>query len=371
VSGGNVGLSSTSPDAGAGVCGVLAGPSVGAACHACRDRPCQANGCWGGFWCNTHTRRCQPPPAPGTCGAPVDLFPGGSTSSSSAGGGGDGGSPIGADGGVVDDLDFAIVGDTRPPGIDDTTGYPTAVITRIWQDVEAHRPRPTFAVTTGDYVFASTTGGQAAPQLAIYTRARAAYTNVVFATMGNHECTGATASNCGEGTADGITDNYTQFMRALITPLGFTEPYYVIRVRAKHDAWTAKLVFVAANAWTQVQASWLERTLDEPTTYTFVMRHEPTAATTAPGVTPSETILRRHPVTMRVVGHTHTFRYEPEPEPEIVVGNGGAPLSSSADYGYVIARRRADGAIVFTEYDYATNAANESFAVDSDGRPVR
>jgi hypothetical protein len=263
-------------------------------------------------------------------------------------------------------LDFAVVGDTRPPAIDDTSGYPTAVITKIWQDVEAQAPA--FAVSTGDYMFASTTGGQAAPQLDLYLKARSSFTHTQFPAMGNHECTGATTSNCGAGTANGVTDNYTQFMTKMLAPLGVTQPYYVINVNSTSNAWTAKFVFVAANAWTSAQASWLTATLSSPTTYTFVIRHESITANTAPGVTPSEAIIKAHPLTLRIVGHAHTYQYTAGSE--VIIGNGGAPLAGGANYGYVIARQRSDGAIVFTEYDYATNAANATFAVKADGTPT-
>jgi Calcineurin-like phosphoesterase len=275
---------------------------------------------------------------------------------------------VGPSGGSVDALHFVVVGDTRPPVVDDTSAYPTAVITRIWEDIESLSPRPDFAISTGDYMFASTTRGQASPQLDLYLQARERFSNIAFPAMGNHECTGATASNCGPGTADGVTDNYTQFLDKLLAPLGIVTPYYVIHVGSTSHAWTAKFVFIAANAWTEAQRSWLASTLAEPTTYTFVVRHEPIAADTAPGVIPSEHIIRQHPLTLRIVGHTHTFRYHPGSE--IVVGNGGAPLSGSVGYGYVIARQRSDGAIVFTEYDYATNAANQTFAVQADGTPT-
>ena len=45
-------------------CGVLDGPSVSAMCRSCEqtDRDCQKNACYGGWWCNTKTERCQKPP---------------------------------------------------------------------------------------------------------------------------------------------------------------------------------------------------------------------------------------------------------------------------------------------------------------------
>jgi hypothetical protein len=46
-------------------CGALDGPTVAAACRSCDkfDRDCQKNGCYGGWWCNTKTSKCQRPPA--------------------------------------------------------------------------------------------------------------------------------------------------------------------------------------------------------------------------------------------------------------------------------------------------------------------
>ena len=45
-------------------CGTLDGPTVFAACTSCDkdDADCQKNGCYGGWWCNTTTNRCQKPP---------------------------------------------------------------------------------------------------------------------------------------------------------------------------------------------------------------------------------------------------------------------------------------------------------------------
>jgi hypothetical protein len=46
-------------------CGNLEGPNIVAHCTSCDkdDTFCQANGCYGGWWCNTTTKRCQKPPA--------------------------------------------------------------------------------------------------------------------------------------------------------------------------------------------------------------------------------------------------------------------------------------------------------------------
>jgi hypothetical protein len=273
----------------------------------------------------------------------------------------------GVSGGVLDTLSFVIVGDTRPPNADDTAGYPTAVITKIWKDVEALSPRPAFAVSTGDYMFANTYGTQQGPQLDLYLGARAAFTNVAFPAMGNHECTGATASNCGTGNTDGITPNYTAFMTKMLAPLGVTQPYYAVNIASSNKTWTAKLLFVAANAWDNAQATWLAGELAKPTTYTFLIRHESIHADTAPGVIPSHNLLTQYPYTLTIVGHTHTYAYSPA-DREVIVGNGGAPLSGNSNYGYVVAQQRAkDGVMVFNSFDYTTNAVIETFAVKPDG----
>jgi hypothetical protein len=43
-------------------CSGLASPTVLSACHACETRPCQLNGCFGGYWCDTTTWTCHPKP---------------------------------------------------------------------------------------------------------------------------------------------------------------------------------------------------------------------------------------------------------------------------------------------------------------------
>jgi predicted phosphodiesterase len=307
------------------------------------------------------------------CGAPSPNKDGGVTS--------DAGNPladagpvtsqIGNDGGTESRLYFAVVGDTRPSFIDATASYPTATITKLFQEVAALNPAPPFAVTTGDYIFASNTVlKQAAPQLKLYLGARAAYPGTMFYTMGNHECTSATASNCGPGNADGTPNNYTQFMATLLAPLGKTLPYYVVTVDATDKSWTAKYVFVAGNAWDAAQAAWLDQALAVKTTYTFIMRHEPAAATTAPGTTPSEQIMAKHPYTLAIVGHTHT--YDHPKTREIIVGNGGAPLTSGSNFGYALVTQRVDGAVQIDMFDMATQKADLAFrfALKPDGTPA-
>ena len=238
--------------------------------------------------------------------------------------------PIGADGGTLTHLLFAVVGDTRPATIDDTSGYPTSVLTSIYSGIGAFAPRVPLVVSTGDYMFASTAprGGesQAGAQLDLYMQARARFPGAFFPAMGNHECTGATNSNCGPGASNGVTANYAAYLEKMLAPIRKTAPFYAIEVSAADATWTAKFVFVAANAWSTSQEAWLESALSRPSTYTFVVRHEPASANTAPGVTPSEAVMARHPYTLAIVGHSHTYAHDPDTPREVIVGNG-APRS--------------------------------------------
>jgi hypothetical protein len=360
----DAGVAGTDAGGGNQMCGNLAGPTVSAHCSSCGStHTCQANGCYGGWWCNTQTDKCQSPPS--SCTAPsVDAGrpPPPPVDAGPVTGG------IGGNGGTESSLYFGVVGDTRPPAIDDTSGYPTQVITQIMTDLAHLSPMPPFIVSTGDYMFASTTGGQAGTQLDMYETARQNYPGVQFPAMGNHECTGATTSNCGPNGTNGITDNMTQFMNKMLGPIGQTSPYYSINVDASDGSWTSKFVFIAANAWDSNQASWLQSTLAQSTTYTFIVRHEPRAASTAPGVSPSEQIMQQHPYTLAIVGHTHT--YSQSSTKQVTIGNGGAPLTGGVNYGYaIVAQRASDKAITVDMYDYSTNQPDTSFhfAVNADG----
>ncbi len=272
--------------------------------------------------------------------------------------------PPSPDAAAPSELRFAVVGDTRPPAPDDTEHYPSEVAAAIWRGVAAESPPIAFAISTGDYMFATTSRREQAAQLALYARARAAFAAPYYQAMGNHECTGATASNCGDGNADGTTANYTAFVDGMLAPIGEHLPYYVRRVAG--DGYTAKLVFVACNAWDDAQARWLDGALAEPTTYTFVVRHEPVAALAESPCAASAAIVAAHPLTLLVAGHTHSY-YHSAREKEMVVGNGGAPLTTGTSYGYVVVSRGTSGAIDVTAYDYATHATVDAFAIDAAG----
>jgi hypothetical protein len=269
-------------------------------------------------------------------------------------------SHVGADGGTASRLYFAVVGDTRPAERDDVAGYPSGVISKIYERIAALDPQPAFVVSTGDYQFASPGGsGEAArAQLALYASARSRYAGPLFPAMGNHECTGATASNCGAGNADGITAPLRAFEDTLLAPIG--KPlYFEVDVAASDRTWSAKVLVLAANAWDARQAAWLERAMARATTFTFVVRHEPANVPTAPGVMPSEAIMARHPYTLAICGHKHT--YEHPREREIVVGNGGAPLSGSRSYGFAVVDQQPGGSLAVDMVDYASGRPDPAF----------
>jgi len=262
---------------------------------------------------------------------------------------------VGPNGGTVDHLFFAVIGDTRPGNIDDTVNYPTAIIGKIFQDLQAMSPRPQFVIATGDFMYANTTSGTAQPQLSLYASARNAFTGTLFPAMGNHECDGFTADNCTSLTQ---TQNIVAYMSTLVTPIGKSLPYYSIPVNATDGSWTAKLVTPACNFWSTTQQTWLTQQLTTPTTYTILFRHEPADATTGPCVNAVETLMTQHPYNLSLVGHTHTFQLTGK---EVIVGNGGAP-QTAVPYGYATVERLSTGWQV-KQYDYSTGLPVNTFLV--------
>jgi hypothetical protein len=329
---------------------------------------------------------------------------GGSSGGTGSSGGGSSGScttntgpitgSVGATGGSISRLVFGAIGDTRPPNEDDPSGYPTAVITKIFQDLQNQSPRPPLVVATGDYQFSSvSSSSDANEQIQYYMTARANYSGAFFPAMGNHECgvaSGCSTSdncNCVAGQGGTSSANLSAFLTGMLKPISQTLPYYSINVSATDNSWTAKFVITAANAWDSAQQSWLQTTLAQKTTYTFVVRHEPTDTAVndvPPGVAGVDALLVQYPYTLLLVGHTHNYGHFttyfpgalacgsscPPASKAVVIGNGGAPLSSTKyDYGYGLFSQRCDGAIVVDEYDYNSGATDSyfHFVVTPDG----
>jgi hypothetical protein len=269
--------------------------------------------------------------------------------------------PNGPDVVVDGPLNFAVFGDTRPPSPNDTAGYPTTIVSGIFKVAQQHNVQ--FAVGTGDYMFASVES-EVGKQLDLLHTAESELQAPVFHTMGNHECTGATASNCPNANE---TPNVRAFMSRLL-PSGVTTPYY--RVDVETPMGRAKFLFVAANAWSPAQESWLQAQLGEATEYTFVVRHEPPEVTSPPGVTPSDALLRTHPPTLLLLGHSHTYRRLDSRS--VISGNGGAPMSSygGTSFGLLVVTQEADGNIAVQEIDEATTMPTDSWKVNPAGDNV-
>ena len=271
-----------------------------------------------------------------------------------------GGGSVGTNGGTVDHLFFAVVGDTRPGSLDATSSYPTAIITKIYQDLNAMAPKPQFILTTGDYMFAGTTAGTAQPQMNLYLGAQQNWTNVagngpVFAAMGNHECDGYTANNCTSLTQ---TQNIVAFMSGLVTPLGKALPYYAFTVNSTADGSTTKFISVACNYWNATQQSWLTSQLATATTHTVLFRHQDKAATTGPCVNTVESLMTQYPYDLSLVGHAHNFQQSGR---QFIIGNGGAP-QTAVPYGYATIERLS-GQWQIKQYDYSTGLPVNTFTV--------
>jgi hypothetical protein len=283
---------------------------------------------------------------------------GGGGSGGTGGGGGGGSGGTGGGGGAL--LKFAVFGDCRPPNNNGTNGYPSAVIARIFGLAQAHGAQ--FVVGTGDYMFATTSTAVTA-QVALFKKAKSSYTNgPVYLTMGNHECTGATASNCPNLNE---TPNVQAFMQLLES--GSSKPYYRVDIDTPHGK--AKLVFIAANAWNSAQQSWLTTQMADPTPYTFVMRHEPASSSGVPsGVPTSESIVMARPFTLELLGHTHEYKHEDTRH--VISGNAGAPLQSGAGYGLLLVEQQTNGNITVSEIDEATGSVDDVWTVSPSGQPM-
>ena len=80
--------------------------------------------------------------------------------------------------------------------------------------------------------------------------------------------------------------------------------------------------------------------------------------------------MANHPYTLAIVGHTHTYgRTGPR---QVTIGNGGAPLTGGATFGFGLIQQRADGAIQVDVIDSATGHADTAFrfALHADGSPA-
>ncbi len=291
-------------------------------------------------------------------------------------------------------LAFGLFGDVRPANPNDTASYPDTILSAVFAGLQTQGVA--LAVDVGDHCFQSSTssGSYCHDQFVHHFMAdRAAnYSGTLLPTLGNHEACGTDAATTGNCTtwSSGLIHDYLVDIVQPSTGQS-ASPFYSV---VAYGSWgTAKFVHVAANAWTSAQNTWLTSTLNVPTTYTFVLRHEPSNDTRAPGVTPSESLFASHhtsgTLTLSLTGHTHLVQLPGSTQPygdaygatqayETIVGNAGAPLDAGPYYGYaVLTRRISDGAIVTQAYEAMSsdgvtsldNAPDPSFrfAVNANG----
>ena len=116
---------------------------------------------------------------------------------------------------------------------------------------------------------------------------------------------------------------------------------------------------VACNAWDSTQYSWLQGELAKPTTYTFVVRHQPTGTSGPPCVSQMDALLSQSKYDLFIVGHSHTYSHSGQ---QVVIGNGGAPITGSTNYGFATVLQTANGFAV-TQYDYLTAQPVSTFSV--------
>jgi hypothetical protein len=258
---------------------------------------------------------------------------------------------------ATDKLSFVVFGDVRPGGPNEDTQYPQAIFAKVMDRAAA--TSATFAVATGDYMF-STSASSVTNQVTQLLAAEAHFAHPIYHSLGNHECAGFTDSNCPNGTE---TPNMRAYMMQLIpfSPL----PYYSFDVPTAHGV--AKFVFVAANAWSDDQASWLATELARPTDYTFVIRHEPPGNTQAPGAAPSDTLMRQNPLTLGLYGHIHVYKHVATNQ--IISGNAGAPLDGGS-YGIVWVEQQDDGTIEVREIKESSGQVGDHFRVSPTGASV-
>ena len=259
-------------------------------------------------------------------------------------------------------MKFAVFGDSRPPNDNDTTGYPSSIISGIFALAQSNGAQ--FVVGTGDYMFATDASAVTA-QVALFKQAMASYSaGPVYLTMGNHECTGADLSNCPNLNE---TANIKAFMQ--MVPAGVTTPYY--RIDVNTPLGKAKFVFIAANSWdaSNTQQNWLETQLSDATTYTFVIRHESTTSSGVPAcVATSEAIVAAHPYTVELLGHTHEYRRVDTQH--VISGNAGAPLDSGTEYGLLLVEQQTNGNITVSEMDEATGMMTDTWTVSPTGQKM-
>ena len=210
-------------------------------------------------------------------------------------------------------------------------------------------------------MFASTSSAVTA-QVALFKQAMANYTaGPIYLTMGNHECTGATASNCPNLTE---TPNIQAFMadgaggrdQAVLPHRrrdAARQGQVPLRRRQRLGLDAAVVAAAAARRSDDLHLRRAPRVDD------VVGRAHRRHA--------SESIVGAHPYTLELLGHTHEYRHEDTKH--VISGNAGAPLSTG-NYGLLIVEQKSDGNITVTEIDEATGSVTDTWTVSPTGQKI-
>ncbi|MBI3072447.1 MAG: metallophosphoesterase [Deltaproteobacteria bacterium] len=269
----------------------------------------------------------------------------------------DAGGPVTYQGGTVDLMKFTVFGDIRPAIFEFDNQYPDDIVRAIATQMNATGAQ--FAVGVGDYMF-SFSERSVNTQLDKLLAAERPFTKPIFHAMGNHECWGPTGVNCPNYNE---TPNVRLFLSRLFS---FSQrPWYDFTVTtSKGDA---KFVLIAQNSWNDQQKQWLETTLARPSTYTFIVRHQPSGTWTTPGLDECDRIVAAHPYTLLLVGHVH--RYEKIRANTVMAGHGGAPLEGG-DFGYVLVEQQATGLLKIESRKKGDDSIVEAWKVDATGTEI-
>lgn len=241
---------------------------------------------------------------------------------------------------------FAFFGDTRPsdpwPANQTTAPYPSAVINKVFDLIEARKPD--FAVFGGDTLFVDPADYNLAKSVlqTYLLPARAHYTGDVHWVLGNHESYGGNQTAWNEIISK---YNYSWFVRPLA------------------DGSEAKFVLTATNEWDGYQSDWVKKALSYPTRYTFLFRHHPSSCQSCDLYQAMYDVIASYPRTLFLAGHSHEYR-KTTSNREVVCGNGGAPLAGgSAYYGYCMIEQQADGKVKVTSYRSDADTVEDSWSV--------
>jgi hypothetical protein len=271
------------------------------------------------------------------------------------------GGTVTASGGTVDRLYFGYTGDTRPDH--NVSSYPSSlqnVINNIY--LQMGQQGVQFALDGGDHMEAGN-GSDAAGNMASYTTATAMLGKPVFMTMGNHECTKSSSSDCGSG-ACGTDYKCSAFLDAL-KPIS-TLPYY--RVDVMTNSGKAVFLVVADDAWDSTQQTWLTNQLndaDKNAKYTFVSKHHPDQNVDQPYFQTIYNLVTSHKYTLFLTGHSHEYKRQRNDPRAVVMGLGGAPFDNPNQmwWGYLTVMQCPDDKMYVTVYDQATGMAKDTFSV--------